>query len=515
MLLAARQTLSEFFRGHPSCRWLLAVHRDTDHPHVQVALTGQRHDLYLDADDLSALRQLAADQFREGHEQNRPHGRSLAVLPLAPWIADVPTPGPLVLVLGAVVVLAVFAGLWIIGREVLSRVGWFAASRSGGWVLPLRIITDRRPSRFAGWLPHIGIERRSTLFLGSSGAGKTNAIGHLLPQLADEGPLIVFDYKGDFGAGDFDRPTIRFTTSGWNLFNEVRDEFEIREMCRSLFPPADDGDFFLAAARQVFTVVCIYLWREADEQGEDISNADLVAFFQSRSRLDVYESLGSYTDLDRSALDPDADRQAAGVWASVQQVVTDLFSGFASSTGEFAIREYIENPDGAVLLLDYPIVQGESAKPLFRWAIDWAIRWSLADSSTPCTFVLDEFDRLPRVRRLDDLVNAGRSTDTRAILGVQSIGQLEDSYGKGRASALLSGLVQQVLLQSHDTSSLDHIQEEMGLDDAPLDRSVIQRFKPGECVVRLVRGEWVRGRVPLVGSITPLQSLTRAFENRR
>lgn len=65
--LYTRQLMSEFCKGRPSATYCFAVHRDTDHPHVHVALTGTKRDLWVDERDCDQLRERAHKQFYDQH----------------------------------------------------------------------------------------------------------------------------------------------------------------------------------------------------------------------------------------------------------------------------------------------------------------------------------------------------------------------------------------------------------------------------------------------------------------
>jgi hypothetical protein len=61
----SRQAMRDFERDRPTCRWVYAVHRDTDHDHVHVAATGKRRDLYMDREDIQRFRERGTELFRE------------------------------------------------------------------------------------------------------------------------------------------------------------------------------------------------------------------------------------------------------------------------------------------------------------------------------------------------------------------------------------------------------------------------------------------------------------------
>jgi Zn-finger nucleic acid-binding protein len=63
--LGARRSMREFCRSRPSADYVYAVHQDTEHPHAQIAVTGQKSDLWTDQEDLDRLKERAREQFRE------------------------------------------------------------------------------------------------------------------------------------------------------------------------------------------------------------------------------------------------------------------------------------------------------------------------------------------------------------------------------------------------------------------------------------------------------------------
>ena len=76
--LATRKTMSEHLSDRPTGTYCYAIHRDTDNPHVQVAVTGEKHDLWTEQHDLDALRKRARTHTRERdyqHERARERKR--------------------------------------------------------------------------------------------------------------------------------------------------------------------------------------------------------------------------------------------------------------------------------------------------------------------------------------------------------------------------------------------------------------------------------------------------------
>lgn len=71
MSLYARRSLREFTRDRPSVNYCYAIHRDTEHPHIQAALTGTREDLYADLEERKRQRRQSREHFREPQRERR------------------------------------------------------------------------------------------------------------------------------------------------------------------------------------------------------------------------------------------------------------------------------------------------------------------------------------------------------------------------------------------------------------------------------------------------------------
>jgi hypothetical protein len=238
-----------------------------------------------------------------------------------------------------------------------------------------------------------------------------------------------------------------------------------------------------------------------------------------------------------SHLDPESSRSASNVYASVQERVDDLFiEDFAeepdSEAGEetgFSIREYMHNPEGRALVLDYPYREGESTTPLFRLLIDLAAREALDDGDRGSYFVLDEVAQVPALSRLDELVNVGAGRSIQVLVTLQSVAQLRDGYGRDAAEAILSGFLSAILLRCGDAATVEfararigtkHVERTANVEKArvgsrhrrrqktirretkdseehPFAKGDITEWRPGEGVV--VRPDsWAHGRIKLL-----------------
>lgn len=395
-----------------------------------------------------------------------------------------------------------------------------------------------------GFSPHLVrfARNHSLLVTGEPGAGKTEFINLLLPQIRanpDE-PVVVFDYKGEYREwaerrGDVRRISTRDSTAFWNVFREARDERELEQIGRALFRDREQRatkPFFPIAARQVLVATMKFLAREGNRTGIQPDNAEVTDFFQRYGPDELYRlvtgrrtggsddgDVSGYEDLQGiiSHLNPDAPKQSGGVYSTLQSVVRDVFTGdFARRNGRFSVREYMNDPRGRVLLLDYPIREGDRVTAPFRYFLERAIELGLEDDDRNAFFVLDEFARIPHVAKLETLVATGRSRRVQGIFGLQSLSQMSARYGQQATESMLSGMTQEVFLRSGDPATTEYVRSRIGgernvsysarsgrggdrVDTAvstPAVQQRIQQFAPGEGIL-VTRGGYVHAQVPM------------------
>lgn len=379
----------------------------------------------------------------------------------------------------------------------------------------------------SGFLPsvtdQVELERNNSLLvLGESGSGKTTTIELLMHQMssAPDEPVVIFDFKGEFGETDIfqDREvktvSVRDPDWKWNVFREADSESDYEEIATKLVDTGDDSgrnEFFTEAAQRVLNGALIHLDRENHEP----TNRELVQFF-NQSQADIYEALSSHDDLRTAAEQiggPD-DKTGKDVLSTLRPFIDKVFTGAFGEVGGFSVRNYMRNPRGNVLVVQATVSQFERTKPGLKFLIDWAIQLGLDDSDRNCYYVLDEFQRLPELEMIEMLVNAGRSKQAQAILGVQGVTQLTASYGEQLARAITAGTTQKVMMRPGDKETTEMVTDAIGSvlveheedgygfgnkrvtqeEQRYLSKREIQQFETGEAVVR-VPGGFVHGRI--------------------
>ena len=322
---------------------------------------------------------------------------------------------------------------------------------------------------------------KHTLFIGTTGTGKTTAINQMLKQLVDKmthhDVMIIFDTKGDFKK-KFYREGIDAiisndgaSTGFWNLFNEGLVDGEkhleqnMMEITASLFDEKirrSSSPFFPQAARDVLYGIIMYLYYANHESyPEQLNNEELYNFLSEASIEQVIERFGRFTDLKGII-----DYIYAGEGSLPRgDLPNEILIGNFRRNGDFSIRKFVRNKGGRILFIEYDMAIGKVLEPIYKCMYDLAIKEALCrkdDEIGNVFFVIDEFKLLPNLLHMDDGVNFGRSLGAKFIVAMQNIPQIVHAYGREKAESILSAFGTLVSFRVTDRESIRFIQDHYG-----------------------------------------------------
>jgi hypothetical protein len=369
----------------------------------------------------------------------------------------------------------------------------------------------------------------STLLIGETGSGKTSAMQLLAAQLNydDQTAVIGHAFGGKlltFFARELGFEVIRLeiedSTVRWNLFLDIEKPRQFQEVASEIMGEPQGHDPFHGPATQALRDAMIYLQREGKREGTVPTHADLRGFFD-QSIEEIHRSLDEQELKGARQIDPDTGG-ARNVLTTLDNRIDELFVGDFAEAGDFSLREYVENPAGRVVVIDSPQDELDTVGPMFKLMLDMSIRYGLT-SETRTNYVLDEIDELPALSQLSTLASAGREAGVRALIGIQTKGQLEATYGS-QASGIYGNCPQGIYFSPGDPETTDYMLEELGerrervttrttgrsgsgtdrqfsssrssreVDRTPITSGELRQFDSGECVV-VNRTEWWIGRV--------------------
>ena len=326
---------------------------------------------------------------------------------------------------------------------------------------------------------------KHVLYTGTIGTGKTTAMFQLLRQLIDkmneDDVMIVFDTKGDF-AKEFYRPgkdviisSDDKATAYWNIFKEAlingeeHIEENLLEIVNSLFEDKiqkSNAPFFPQAAKEVLYGIMYYII--AQNEREDIHNAELYAYLRDASKNDVVDAFMSMGDLrgivDYIYNDGDASEQTQGVYSELRNVTNELFVGNFKQKGDFSVREFVREKKGRILFIEYDLSIGKVLTPIYKALFDLAIKESLSRSKSEGNvfFIIDEFKLLPNLYHIDNGVNFGRSLGAKFVVAMQNVQQIIEAYGKEKAYSILSAFGTSIAFRVTDKASIEFVQNLYG-----------------------------------------------------
>ena len=309
-------------------------------------------------------------------------------------------------------------------------------------------------------------EVQHVFFIGAPGAGKTVFISQVLERVFErEEPCLIYDNKGDF-ISKFFRPGLDVIFNplderciGWNVFNEIKTEYDIDAVATSLIPPATgDSVFWNDAARDVFSGILIYLYQQKKTTNADIWKtvtldikeiSNILKMTAGAERGYVYIQDGS-------------SKQAISIHSVLMQYAKSF--SYLKIDGDFSIGKWIKNPIGNIYVPNYANTK-DTLKPILSLFVDLLGRQllSLPDDFNRRIFIfIDEFGTLQRLSTIKSLLTLGRSKGASVWIGIQDIGQIEAIYGKSSRQTIINACGTSLIFRVSDPTEAQYLSEKIG-----------------------------------------------------
>ena len=348
---------------------------------------------------------------------------------------------------------------------------------------------------FPGWLAN-RVERvkldktdisRHTLFVGGTGAGKTNVIYELTRQLKSKmnisDTMIIFDTKrdfvnlhekDDFVISNYDQE-VPSECGLWNIFMEIvadgwskeAIELNTNEIAELIFSDAiskSDDVFFPNAAKDLFAAIvkAITFIGIEDKQHriKYMNNNSLRKYLSNVNSEMLYELLGKFPEL-KGVLKYIGDgnsEQALGVFAVMENVTSQLFRKGFGQDGRFSVRKFANSRGGKTLFVEYDMACGSSFLPIYRVLFDMFLKEGLSNRKKGNVYVIcDELKLLPHLNHLEDALNFGRSIGVCVVAGIQSMEQLYEVYGEYGGKNIASAFQNTICFHTNNLATREYI----------------------------------------------------------
>lgn len=303
------------------------------------------------------------------------------------------------------------------------------------------------------------------LLAGSTGTGKSVAIRTLLAAIrargdsaivVDAGGLFVGEFarKGDVLLNPFDQ-----RSRAWSPFAEAENEWEIEAVARSLVPPAEGSERVWADLAKTVLAGLI----EQCRHHCIATNQALAGLATCADPLALARVLAGH---------PAQGLIASGSPQTVGSILTTLAEKLAgirylkAEAGDdaFSVSRWVREGSGC-LFMPYRLDQREAIKNIIAAQLDCAVRAVLTLEPNPARriwLIVDELPLLGRVASIEEFLTNGRKFGGAAVLGIQAVSQLRQTYGRDGAATLLSCLSSQLILRQPDGETAELMSKSLG-----------------------------------------------------
>ncbi len=323
----------------------------------------------------------------------------------------------------------------------------------------------------------VEVEPVHFLFVGGIGSGKTLAFRRVLESIRQQNQrAIIADPGGEFLGrffrdGDVILNPFDARAAGWSPFAEMRGAWDADRLAKSIIPDVKGADGeWQGYAQQVLSAVLERLWGMGNA-----TNGELVRILAVADSKEMRELV---VGLPVQRMFEPGNEKMLGSVLSIIGSYAKLLSWLdpAAGQGSFSVRNWIENESRGWIFLTYRDDQLASLRPLLAAWLDVvasAILTLSEDRERRIWLALDEFAGLGKIQSIEPFLTKARKYGGCALLGLQSISQLHDTYGQKKAQTLLSCLGTWLVLRQSDPETAEAMSLYIG------DREVLRQNESG------------------------------------
>lgn len=295
-----------------------------------------------------------------------------------------------------------------------------------------------------------GFSKKHTLISGTTGAGKSTALTHLLKAIRARGDrAVVYDKKGEFvemfyrdGIDHILNPADS-RSHQWTPWEEMASPFDADWISETLLPSSNSNSgsdkFFTSAARAVVSAALQNLYLDGPKSLLSLLRAT------AWNDLELLKELVAGTPA-ATYFNEDNERTLESIRSTIVDGVRPLrLLKEENKKGFFSIRDWIAegdepNADDSWLFLPVRESEIEIQKPLISTWIQAAAKGLMArgvNNERTLWIVVDELPSLKKIPALSMLMAEGRGFGAAVVLGIQEINQLEEEFGKNTSKTIL------------------------------------------------------------------------------
>ena len=283
-------------------------------------------------------------------------------------------------------------------------------------------------------------ETQHLLLTGTTGAGKTNMLNELLPQIRrQKHRAIIFDVTGEFVDRFYNKETdfilnpLQADSVKWLPWNDCHTDEEYNSLATAFV----DGEsiksdrYWEDAARSVLT------------QGlkKESSSRSIESMLDVINRADLKDFCEYFSDTDAAGyVTREAEKDTASVRGALISKIEQL--KILQDGGEFSIKDWVNgDEDGGWFFISCKPNELDTLKTLISAWANISIKGILdrphSGANNKMWFIMDELPALQKIPSLPMVLAQGRKYGACVVAGIQNIAQLDRIYDKSGAQELL------------------------------------------------------------------------------
>ncbi|WP_219012589.1 MULTISPECIES: type IV secretion system DNA-binding domain-containing protein [Shewanella] len=320
-----------------------------------------------------------------------------------------------------------------------------------------------------------GFSKKHTLISGTTGAGKSTALTHLLKAIRARGDrAVVYDKKGEFvemfyrdGVDHILNPADS-RSHQWTPWEEMASPFDADWISETLLPSSNSNSgsekFFTSAARAVVSAALQNLYLDGPKSLLSLLRAT------AWNDLELLKELVAGTPA-ATYFNEDNERTLESIRSTIVDGVRPLrLLKEKNKKGFFSIRDWIAegdepNADDSWLFLPVRESEIEIQKPLISTWIQAAAKGLMArgvNNERTLWIVVDELPSLKKIPALSMLMAEGRGFGAAVVLGIQEINQLEEEFGKNTSKTILGLCSTQLHFRLNNADTAEWVSKVLG-----------------------------------------------------
>ncbi|EGR4373089.1 DUF87 domain-containing protein [Vibrio cholerae] len=320
-----------------------------------------------------------------------------------------------------------------------------------------------------------GFSKKHTLISGTTGAGKSTALTHLLKAIRARGDrAVVYDKKGEF-VEMFYRDRVDHILNPadsrshqWTPWEEMASPFDADWIAETLLPSSNSNSgsekFFTSAARAVVSAALQNLYLDGPKSLLSLLRAT------AWNDLELLKELVAGTPA-ATYFNEDNERTLESIRSTIVDGVRPLrLLKEENKKGFFSIRDWIAegdepNADDSWLFLPVRESEIEIQKPLISTWIQAAAKGLMArgvNNERTLWIVVDELPSLKKIPALSMLMAEGRGFGAAVVLGIQEINQLEEEFGKNTSKTILGLCSTQLHFRLNNADTAEWVSKVLG-----------------------------------------------------